>query len=184
MKVAAVLRTLLLSGALALTVTGADRGTTATTLNAGELPRASQQLKVTVDGAINPGGVPDDVAFSLFFRMLDRVATERERSQLRAYIDEAYSFGKHRHHLAETDATRDLRQQRADRLIEFIETYKPDIDRIDASKHTDPAYAARRATLVATMRSTLAAQIGAEDAVVIDTFVREVVKRRIRAYGR
>lgn len=43
----------------------------------------------TIDGAKNPEMIPDDVAYSLFFRFLSDRQTEKERSSMRSYFKQS-----------------------------------------------------------------------------------------------
>lgn len=47
---------------------------------------ARQQSSVTVDGAANPEKIPDEVAYSVFFRMISGRQTEAERRHIMSYL--------------------------------------------------------------------------------------------------
>ena len=48
--------------------------------------QASQQPSAIVDGAHNPELIPDNVAYSLLFRMIGKHKTEAEKGRIRSYI--------------------------------------------------------------------------------------------------
>ena len=162
------------------------------------------KLRLVVDGAASPARVPDDVAYSLFFRMLDQRADSLEehprpadapnRGPLRAYINTIFNTMEsqsgvprpHGPNSAPTNERVTIQRQRADRLIAWLREHESRIDLVESSSRTrgPERYAPQRAALVQELRSSLLAHLGAQDAALLERFVSEVVKTRVRGYER
>jgi hypothetical protein len=142
-------------------------------------------VRVTVDGQTTPDAVPDDIAFSLFFRMIDQGQSPLQRARLQAYINRAFATVERTGETPLSEQNRARQRQRADRLIALIESHRLEIDTVEASRSSAPSdFAMRRAKVVESMRRDLVAKLGEADAAIVERFVTEVVKRRIRGYGR
>jgi len=149
-------------------------------------PKQAQPLsvRVTVDGNTTPDAVPDDIAFSLFFRMIDQGKSPLQRARLQAYLNRAFATIERTGETPLSEQNRVRQRQRADRLIALVDSHRLAIDTVEASRSSAPDFAMRRADVVESMRRDLVAALGAADAAIVERFVTEVVKRRIRGYGR
>jgi len=164
-------------------------------------PQKPSSLGVTIDGATTPELIPDNIAFSLFFKTLDQrhntledPATHRDaldRGPLRAYVTTLFNRVDSRNslRLVRRDESPSnalaLRQQRQDRVIAFMKAHEPDIDAVDALRSSpERQYPAQRAALVLKMRAALPRYLGVQDAQLMESYVTTIFKTHVRQYGR
>jgi len=142
-------------------------------------PGPTEDAPGTIDGAVTPDLIPDDVAYALFFNFLAGRETKAQKNSLK-------SFFKQRPQLAGIDA--EVLMMVADEFQEAYKAIEKEEAALAATSHNrsstlDDRFALlkqRKLSLVDEKVGALPNIIGMDDAEKVRRHVREYVKRKVK----
>jgi hypothetical protein len=132
----------------------------------------------TIDGAVSPQLIPDDVAYSLFFNFVAGRQTEKERNRLKSYLQQVQ--------LAEIDTEALISiSQEYQRAVDDIDTKQSALSRTNHLQNKDleiqlAELQQRRLALVDEKVKSLPARLGDRAAENVRRHVMEYIKRKVK----
>lgn len=175
-----------LVGAVAMAMATATPGGSARTVGAGSeqvraagtglQPHPADHRVPTIDGAVTPERIPDDLAYRMFLRM----AANPDQRAARAYI---------RYILSRADvngAERELDWSAADQIVRIVNDHAMRLQELELSmgELSEPTVLERRANLLASFQEKVAAGIGAGGARILHDAIEQRVKPKIRVFSK
>lgn len=164
-------------------------------------PHPPNHTRPFVDGATNPDGIPDEVAYRLFLRMLmTPVADTKSAAMQRSYIRHVLRTGavlldaSHTDHAGEDCATHQHSSPTVDEIesvIRFVQSYEPalrDLDRTSRMKRERgdligaQGTARDRDDLVLRVMETLPGRVSAQTAEKLHAFARHHVRKNTKIF--